>query len=234
MILGSFHEPLLGTRQPPLDRRQRHPARRSDLGQLHLGDEPQRERHALVVGKRVEHAVGGAHRFVRLALRARNRHLGDVLGREEPDPAPAPAPADAPARREHRQRRDPAAQRRGVLQAADALEHAHEDVLDDVRNFGIDAERARHQPLDQRFVTLDQHRARRAIAAVEGRDQLGIVVIRSRPAIEGMRAGAHLTREGHRNRHITPHDLSPLGPKAAHAAAGNLSRSPTVNMSKRR
>ena len=107
---------------------------------------------------------------------------------------------------------------------ADALEHAHEDVLDDVRNFGIDAERACHQPLDQRFVALDQHRARRAIPAVEGRDQLGIVVIGSRPAIEGMRAGAHLTREGHRNRHITLHDLSPLGPKAAHPAAGNLSR----------
>ena len=97
--------------------------------------------------------------------------------------------------------------------------HGHEDILDDVRNFGVDAERARHQPLDQRFVTLRPAPCAPLVPAAERRHQLGIVVVSRRPTIEDMRAGAHLTREGHRNRHITPHDLSPLGPKAAHAAA---------------
>ena len=62
------------------------------------------------------------------------------------------------------------------------------------------------------------------------RDQLGIVVVGGRPTIEDMRAGAHLTREGHRDSHITPHDLSPLGPKAAHAEGRFPTDSPTVSI----
>ena len=109
-------EALLGPGQPPLDGRQRHLAGRGDLGQLHLRDEPQRERQPLVRWERRQDRVRRANSLLRLSLRAEDRHLGDVLGGQERDPAPAPAAADLPPRREHRQRRDPAAQGRRILQ----------------------------------------------------------------------------------------------------------------------
>ena len=213
MFLRGIDEPAPLRAPAAFDRRQRHATSGRHLGQLHFGDEAQRERHAFVVRQCVEHAIRGANRLVRLTLRSGHRHLGHLFRRHEADPAPPPPPANPPARREHGERGDPAAQRGSVLETADTFEHADEHVLDDVGNLGIDPERARHQPFDQRFVSLHQHRARDAIAAMKGRDQLGIVIEDDRASRHRMRTRTHLAGQRHRYRHISTARFVSAGPK---------------------
>ena len=235
---GRLHEPLLGTCQPPLDRRQRHPAGGGHLGELHLRNEAEREGQPFVGGKVGEDRVGRAHRLVRLPLRRGHRHLGDLLGRHEPDPAPAPPPPDAAAGGEHRQRRDPAPQRGGVLQIVDPFQDGHEHVLNDVRDLGVDAQRAGDQPLDQRLVPLDQDALRARFTPPERRHQLDVVRVerrrdgkrglrrlgrdRSRRALTAVRAkaggGRHVQEFTWARQFLSPPDRRDAGRRAASGA----------------
>ena len=77
-----------------------------------------------------------------------------LIGRKEKKPLATRLPSDVRARGEHGDRRQPAAHLIDVLELADPIDRADEDVLQEIRNLRVAAQHGLEGPVNRGGVTV--------------------------------------------------------------------------------